>query len=296
MNIAFIKYRRGYYFLSGALILASIYALIFFGLKFGIDFTGGSFLEVEFLGERPSNQEIEGKLSGLDLGSSVVQPTGEKGLIVRMKDIPEQTHQEVLGRLGDVKELRFESIGPVIGKELQGKTKVFTALALLGIISYVAIAFGKISWPLSSWQYGLITALVALFHDLVIPLGAFAFLGKFQNVQITIPIVVGLLTILGYSVHDTIVVFDRIRENLSKIRERSFEEIVNISLNQTLVRSLNTSITVLFVLIAIFVFGGETLRYFSLGLIFGIICGTYSSIFVASPLLVTWLKFKQRKA
>ena len=296
MNIPFIKYRRIYYIFSAGLILFSLYALIFFSLKFGIDFTGGSFLEVEFLGERPSNQEIEGKLSGLDLGSFVVQPTGEKGLIVKMKDIPEQTHQEVLNRLGEVKELRFESIGPVIGKELEDKTKVFTALALFGIVCYIALAFGKISWPLASWQYGLITALVALFHDLVIPLGAFAFLGKLQNVQITIPIVVGLLTILGYSVHDTIVVFDRIRENLSKIREKSFEEIVNISLNQTLVRSLSTSLTVLFVLLSIFFFGGETLRYFSLGLIFGVICGTYSSIFIASPLLVTWFEFKQRKA
>jgi preprotein translocase subunit SecF len=138
--------------------------------------------------------------------------------------------------------------------------------------------------------------LVALFHDLLIPLGFFAILGEFFNVQLTIPIIVGLLTVLGYSVHDTIVVFDRIRENLLKQRVDNFEEIVNSSLNQTLMRSVNTSLTSLFVLAAIFIFGGETLRYFSLSLMLGISCGTYSSIFVASPLLVTWFKFVRKEA
>lgn len=296
MNIPFIKYRKIYYLFSGILILGSIFALVVFRLQPGIDFTGGSLLEVEYINERSSSQEIKERLDGLELGEISLQPTGEKGLILRMKDINEETHQEILKRLGEIKELRFESIGPVIGKELKEKTKVFTILALLGIVLYIALAFRKVSWPLSSWQYGLITALVALLHDFLIPLGIFAILGKIYQVQITIPIIVGLLTVLGYSVHDTIVVFDRIRENLLKGKERSFEETVNISLNQTLVRSLNTSLTALFVLFAIFIFGGETLKYFSLGLILGISCGTYSSIFIASPLLVTWFDFRQRRA
>lgn len=292
----FLKYRKIYYLFSGILILGSIFALVVFRLQPGIDFTGGSLLEVEYINERSSSQEIKERLDGLELGEISLQPTGEKGLILRMKDINEETHQEILKRLGEIKELRFESIGPVIGKELKEKTKVFTILALLGIVLYIALAFQKVSWPLSSWQYGLITALVALLHDFLIPLGIFAILGKIYHVQITIPIIVGLLTVLGYSVHDTIVVFDRIRENLLKGKERNFEETVNISLNQTLVRSLNTSLTALFVLFAIFIFGGETLKYFSLGLILGISCGTYSSIFIASPLLVTWFNFRQKKA
>lgn len=296
MKIPFTKYRKIYYFFSGILILGSIFALVGFGLKPGIDFTGGSLLEIEFLGERPSNQAIQEKLADLNLSSSVLQPTGEKGLILRMEHIDEETHQAISQRLGESIELRFESIGPVIGQELKQKTKIFTTLALLTIILYTAFAFRKVSWPLSAWQYGLITALVALFHDLLIPLGLFAILGEFFNVQLTIPIIVGLLTVLGYSVHDTIVVFDRIRENLLKQRVDNFEEIVNSSLNQTLMRSVNTSLTSLFVLAAIFIFGGETLRYFSLSLMLGISCGTYSSIFVASPLLVTWFKFVRKEA
>jgi len=179
---------------------------------------------------------------------------------------------------------------------LRRKTGTFASLALLGIIFYIAFAFRKISWPLPAWQYGFITASVALFHDLLIPLGIFAVLGEIQQVQITIPIVVGLLTVLGYSVHDTIIVFDRVRENLLKGREKSFEDTVNKSLNQTLLRSLSTSLTVLFVLFALFIFGGESLRYFSLGLILGVSFGTYSSIFIASPLLISWHLFLQRKA
>ncbi|HDZ54738.1 MAG TPA: protein translocase subunit SecF [Candidatus Nealsonbacteria bacterium] len=295
MNIPFIKYRKFYYFFSGVLILGSIFSLVVFGLRPGIDFTGGSILEIEYRAERPSNQEVQGKLADLDLGSIVLQPTGDRALILRMKDIDEETHQAILQRLGQVKEQRFESIGPVIGQELKQKTKFFTVLALLAIVLYLTFAFRKVSRPLSSWQYGLITVFVAFFHNLLIPLGIFSILSQIYPIQITIPIVVGLLTVLGYSINDTIVVFDRVRENLLRGREENFQDTVNSSLNQTLVRSINTSLTALFVLVAIFFFGGETLKYFSLILILGIICGTYSSIFIASPLLVTWFNFKQKK-
>lgn len=295
MNIPFIKYRKFYYFFSGVLILGSIFSLVVFGLRPGIDFTGGSILEVEYRAERPSNQEVQGQLADLDLGSIVLQPTGDRALILRMQDIDEETHQAILQRLGQVEEQRFESIGPVIGQELKQKTKFFTVLALLTIVLYLTFAFRKVSRPLSSWQYGLITVFVAFFHNLLIPLGIFSILSQIYPIQITIPIVVGLLTVFGYSINDTIVVFDRVRENLLRGREENFQDTVNSSLNQTLVRSINTSLTALFVLVAIFFFGGETLKYFSLILILGIICGTYSSIFIASPLLVTWFNFKQKK-
>ena len=295
MNIDFLKYKKIYFIFSAILILANLGFLIVFGLKPGIDFTGGSILEIEYKTERPSNQEIKETLSDLDLGEVLIQPTEERGIILKMKDISEDTHQEVLEKLKENKELeerRFESIGPVIGRELKQKTKIVIILSLLAIVLYIAWAFRKISRPIPSWQYG-IASLIALFHDVLIPIGILSVLGKFYEVQITIPVIAALLAVLGYSINNTVVVFDRIRENLLR-RAGTYQEIVNNSLNQTLTRSLNTSLTTLFVLVAIFFLGGLTLKYFALALILGIIAGTYSSLFLASPILVAWLRWRKR--
>jgi preprotein translocase subunit SecF len=167
-------------------------------------------------------------------------------------------------------------------------------LALLAITIYIAFAFRKVSKPVSSWKYGL-ASLIALFHDILIPVGVFSILGKIYNVEITIPIVAALLTVLGFSVHDTIVIFDRIRENILRRGMGQFEETVNWSLNQTLGRSISTVLTVELVLFAIYLFGGQTLKYFALALIVGITSGAYSSIFIASPLLVSWYKWSGHK-
>jgi len=293
--INFTKYSTFYYVFSGVILLAAVFALFNFGLKFGIDFTGGSILEVRFE-TRPESAVLQEKLKDLDLGEVVIQPAGEKEVIFRMKELSEEAHQEVLNNLSDigkVEELSFESIGPTIGRELKDKTKNAIILALIAITLYIAFAFRRISRTISSWQCGIVS-LLALFHDVMIPLGVFAVLGNFYNVEITIPIIAALLTILGYSVHDTIVIFDRIRENVLKGGRSSFEEQVNVSLNQTLGRSINTVLTVLIVLFALFFFGGETLKYFSLALIIGISSGAYSSIFIAGTLLVTWLKLRKR--
>jgi len=292
MNINFVKYKKIYFIFSGILILAAILCLFVFGLKPGIDFTGGSILEIEFKETRPSNQEIKDVLADLDLGEIYVQPTGEKGVILRMKDIDEATHQQVLEKLGETEELRFESVGPIIGRELKEKTKIVIVLALLSIVLYIAFSFRKISKPLASWQYG-IASLFILSHDVLIPLGIFSILGKFYGVQISIPIICALLTVIGYAINNVVVVYDRIRENLLKSRGEVFEKTVNFSINQTLTRQINTSLTTLFPLIAIFFLGGETLKYFALALILGIAAGTYSSIFLASPVLVSWLKWKK---
>ena len=295
MNIDFLKYKKIYFIFSATLILASLGFLIVFGLKPGIDFTGGSILEIEYKTERPSNQEIKETLSDLDLGEVLIQSTEERGIILKMRDISEDTHQEVLEKLKENKELeerRFESIGPVIGRELKQKTKIVIVLSLLAIVLYIAWAFRKISQPIPSWQYG-IASLVALFHDVLIPLGILSVLGKFYGVQITIPVIAALLAVLGYSINNTVVVFDRIRENLLR-RAGTYQEIVNNSLNQTLTRSINTSLTTLFVLVAIFFLGGITLKYFALALILGITAGTYSSLFLVSPILVAWLKWRKR--
>lgn len=297
MNIPFVKYRRISYVFSGLLILASVAAVVFFGLKPGIDFTGGSILELEYKQARPSNREIEQKLSGLDLGSFNIQPTGEKGAILRTKEIDEKAHQEILSRLGEggtkVDEIRFESLGPMIGQELRQKTNLVMALALLSMVIYIALAFRKVQRPLNSWQYG-IASLIALFHDVFIPLGVFAVLGKFYNVEISIPVITSILIVLGYSINNTVVVFDRIRENLLR-GGLPFEETANNSINQTLARQINTSLATLFSVVAIYIFGGETLKYFSLTLILGITAGTYSSIFIAAPILVSWLKWREKR-
>ena len=192
-----------------------------------------------------------------------------------------------------MEERRFSSIGPTIGAELKQKSLRAIALVLLGISLYIAWAFRQVSKPLNSWRYGVAT-LIALFHDLIIPLGLFSYLGHFYNVEIGTNFIVALLVVLGFSVHDTIVVFDRIRENLKRY-SLDFENLVNQSVNETLVRSINTSLTVLLTLAALYFFGSESLKYFILALIVGIFSGTYSSIFIASPILVSWFNFLNKK-
>lgn len=313
MNI--IKHRKIWYAISGLLVVASIFSIFFFGLNLGIDFTGGSLLEIEYLNDRPENFVIKEKISPLDLGNISLQPTGDNGLLIRSKDLSEEEHQLLLQALGnpvskhletgfpsEITETRFDSIGPVIGKELAQKSWVAMTLVLAMIIFYIAFAFRKVSAGLSktgrgvsSFKYGLM-AVVALIHDVAIPTGIFAILGKYFGAEIDILFITALLTILGFSVHDTIVVFDRVRENLRKGIGENFENTVGLSVNQTIARSINTSLTVFLVLLALFFFGGETTKYFSLALIVGIIAGTYSSIFLASPLLVTIYKLQERKS
>ena len=292
MNFQFTKYSIVYYIVSGTLVLATIISLFVFGLKFGIEFTGGTTMEAEFNEEKPSNQEIRSALSKFELGEITVRPIGDAGVALQFKGVDENTHQEILTELNNLSALEeksFHYIGPSIGQELRNKTQLAIVLALFAITIYISFAFRKVSRPVSSWKYG-VASLIALFHDILIPIGVFSILGRFYGVEITIPIIAALLTILGFSVHDTIVIFDRIRENIFRRGMGEFEDTVNWSLNQTVGRSLSTSFTTLIVLLSIFFFGGETLKYFSLALIIGMIAGSYSSIFLASPLLVSWYK------
>lgn len=314
MGLNFVKYRKIYFIFSIALAIASVAVLVLWGLKPGIEFTGGAILELNFKDGRPSNQEIEEKISALNIGSIYVQPTGDTGVIIRMGDISEQTHQEILSILRqdtelvpsrttegamemqvimkNVEEIRFEAIGPVIGQELKQKT-VTAAIVSLGLmIIYIAFAFRKVQKPVSSLVYGIIS-FIALCHDVFIPLAIFSVLGKFYGIEITIPVITALLTVLGSSINNTVVVFDRIRENLLK-RGDVFENVVNAGMNQTLSRQINTSLCMLLAVFAIYLFGGVTLKYFALALILGIIAGTYSSFFIAGPLLVTWYKLRHK--
>jgi preprotein translocase subunit SecF len=297
MTFNFTKYSLFYYAISGILIIATVVSLFMFGLKFGIEFVGGSNMEIQFSSARPSNETIQNSLKSFNLGDITVQPTGTNGAILQFKGVDETTHQQILAALNKLSpssEKSFEYIGPSIGQELRNSTEIAIALALVGITLYIAFAFRKVSKPVSSWKYG-ITSLIALFHDVLIPIGVFSILGHFYNIEITIPIVAALLTILGFSVHDTIVIFDRIRENILRRGMGQFEDTVNWSLTQTLGRSISTVVTVEFVLISLFFLGGETLKWFALALIIGITSGAYSSIFIASPLLVSWYKWSANR-
>lgn len=290
MQANFIKYSKVYFVLGGILMLSSLVALVVWGLKPGIDFTGGSILELEYLDSRAANEEIEQKLAGLNLESLSVQAAGEKSVIIRTKYINEETHQGILGVLREnhsIEEKRFESVGSAIGRELKQKTIMLVLVCLFAIVFYIALAFRKVRGPIKSWQYAL-SSLVSLFHDILIPLGIFAILGRFYNVEISIPVITALLTVIGCSINNVVVVFDRIRENTIRKGAVNFAETVNDSINQTLGRCLSTTFVYLLPLIAIFFFGGETLKYFALALIIGIIAGTISAVFLASPVLVFW--------
>ncbi len=311
--IPIIKKRKIWFTFSGTLVVASIILFIFVGLKPGIDFTGGSLMELEFFIPRPDSQQINDALAPLGLNNITVQPVGDKEMVLRFKDTDEKTHQEIIQTLKEkfkltgeingsggteiqyeakiLEEKRFDSIGPTIGQELKKRTTWAIVIVLISMVAYIAWAFRKVSKPVASWKYGLF-AVIALFHDIIITIGVFVILGKFYGLEVNAPFVAALLTILGYSVNDTIVVFDRIRENLIRHVGEDFEGIVEKSINEVIARSINTSFTVLLSLFALLLLGGASIRDFTLALIIGITFGTYSSIFLASPLLVAWKKFR----
>ncbi|MFH0739984.1 MAG: protein translocase subunit SecF [bacterium] len=298
MNFDFVKYRKIFYGFSIALTVVTVILVASFGVRWGIDFTGGAVLSISYNGPLPTSQQINEQILALGLKEAVVQQHGENTIVLKMQNITEEDHQQIIAKLKEMSNVvdgseSFESIGPVIGNELRGKIKTVAALALLSILIYIAIAFRKISYPVKSYIYGL-TGIIALFHDVMIPIGVWAVLGRYYGYEITIPIITALLTVFGYSINDTVVVFDRIRENLSKEKSASFKEIINKSLNQTFARSVNTSMTVLIVLVALFVFGGASLKPFALALIIGIGLGTYSSIFLASLLVYSYYKIREK--
>jgi preprotein translocase subunit SecF len=280
--------------ISSILVLASVISIVVFGLKLGIDFTGGTLWQFKFIEKDVSKDELSNFIkTKLEVMDAIIITQPEQGFLIRSKEIDEARHQKNLELLnqdfGKIEELRFENIGPSIGAELQKKAITAFVLVLLAISLYIAFAFRKVSHPVSSWKYGIIT-LITLFHDAVIPIGLLAVLGRFLNIEIDISSTVAILVVIGFSVHDTIVVFDRVRENLKtkEIGKIEFSALVNQSVNQTIVRSINTSLTLILVLVALFFFGALSLKYFVLVILTGTVVGTYSSIFVASPLLVLW--------
>jgi len=297
--INIVDKRKYFYTFSLTITMVSLIMLMTWGLKLGKDFTGGTRMNVQFSQDEAIGQ-IQDSLKDLDLKELSIQKSQNNSAVINYGSSDEVLNNKVREKLkgldSSYKELRTEFTGASVSDQIKKNAFLAVILANVGIGIFIAWAFRKVSRPVPSWQYG-IGAVVALIHDVLITAGVFAFLGEFYGIEVGVPFIAALLTILGFSVHDTIVVYDRIRENLLKSgRKEEFEDVVNKSLNETMARSINTSFTVLIVLLAITIFGGESIRYFSIALLVGIFFGTYSSIFVASALLVTSHKMKMKKA
>ena len=296
-----INHRKLFFTLSGLLVLGSVIAMFMYGLNFGIDFKGGSVLEVSYPNGRPSLDTVQNNLSGLiqgdvnPLGTYIVSPTGQKNYIIKTKELTPALKTLVMQVLSSDQnniptEVRFNSLGPVVGAQLKNKALTAIAVVIICIVLFITFAFRKVSYPVASWKYGFAT-IIALAHDVIIPTGVFVVWTHFYGGEIDLLFVTALLAILGYSVHDTIVVFDRVRENLRLGKDNeSFTETVGKSVTQTFGRSINTSLTIFLALVALYFLGGTTTKDFAFVLLVGVITGTYSSIFVASPLLVTLQK------
>lgn len=298
MNI--IKYKWLFFLFSGIIIIPGVISLLVWGIRPGIDFTGGTLVEIQssLFKNQSYETEIKKIITGQSLELASIQKSYSGTYLLRIKSLDKNQNQklqeEIKKQFADLIELRYETIGPTVGKETTAKSFKAVIIASLVIILYIAYAFRQIPKPYSSWKFGL-CAVAALIHDVLVVVGIFSLLGHYYQVEIDSLFITALLTIMGFSVHDSIVVFDRIRENLVRISNLSFAEIVNESVVQTLARSMSTSLTVIFTLVALLLFGGESIRWFIVALLVGIISGTYSSIFNAAPLLVVWEEYLNKR-
>lgn len=285
-----VKYRKIFYTITAIITAFSIFSVGYWGLNFGIDFKGGAIAEVEYQ-NRPEKESVESSIKALNLGEFSVRPTGDNSYIIKTRELSNAERQNVIsavvGTSSGATLKQFDSIGPVLGQELAQKSATSIIFVIIAIVLFITFAFRKVSEPVSSFKYGLI-AIVALIHDVIVPTGIYAFLGRNAGFEVDALFVTAILVILGFSVHDTIVVFDRTRENLKHApAKKPFYEIVGESITQTFARSINTSLTTGLALVALLVFGPEATHNFALVMLIGIIAGTYSSIFLGSPLLVT---------
>lgn len=290
-----IKRKNWYFALSLLVILPGLFSLFFWGLKLGIDFTGGTLTEVRF-GKEVEKQVILQELTNASFPATL-QETSNNSYVLRTKPLSDEDSKKMLAilneKFGETSSLRVETVGPTVGAEILRNAILGIVVASVAIVLYIAFSFRKVPRPTSSWRFGIV-AVMTLIHDVLLVVGVFSLLGHFMNVEVDSLFVTALLTIIGFSVHDTIVVFDRIRENLLKVNA-PFSEIANMSILQTIARSLNTSVTVILVLLALLLFGGTSTYWFVVALLLGIVVGTYSSIFNATPLLVVWQELADKR-
>ncbi|MDO8507419.1 MAG: protein translocase subunit SecF [bacterium] len=292
MNI--MKYKKIWFGISLLIIIPGIISMVLWGLKLAIDFTGGSSMEISGTSDSAKVIEIVKKEGVQD---PVIQKVGGNALTIRSKELPEDKHRKVKAELEKelkVTETQYEIVGPTVSADITKKAFELIAFASVLIVLFLAYSFRKVPKPVSSWQFG-VCAVIALLHDVLVMLGVFSLLGHFLNIEIDSMFVVAALTVIGFSVHDTIVVFDRIRENLIKRGSDDFEQLANDSVLETFSRSINTSFLTFLVLLTLYLLGGESTKIFVLALLVGIATGTYSSIFNASPMLVVWQNWKNKK-
>lgn len=287
MAIDFVNLRKAFLGFWILLIFLSLFSLKFFGLKLGIEFTGGTILEFEFENERENKEEIQKKIESLNLGSFILQTIGEKGIILRTRALNEKEISQILSVLEGAKEKRIESIGPVISKELKEKTWLLTIFSILALAFYILFAFKTLTRISPGLRLFLII-IFGLVQNTIFLFGVLAILGKFFNLELSIPFLIAILTVLGYGINDTIVVLDRVRENFLSSKKEDFKEIINKSISQSLARQINTSLSTIFPLVFVAIFWEGTLRYFSLILILGIFNETLFSSTLAATLL--WQK------
>jgi len=300
-----IKNRYIFFILSGVLILASIFAFYFFGVKQGIDLAGGTSWQIQITNSAVNEGSLKSVLAEIVAANNsnssdfVIKSLPDKNFLIRLPTISEESHQKyyqaLQAKFGEVKEGGFQSIGPTIGQELRQRFIWAFIIGLIGILLYVAWAFRKVSFPIKSWKYGVIVVLCG-FHDIIVPIGIMAFLGWNKGIEIDTNFIVALMFILGYSINDTIVVFDRIRENLVLAHRGNFDfaGLINAAVKQTFARSVSTSLTTVLAIAPLYFIGPLSLKYFILTLMLGIIVGSYSSIFIASPLLYVWHPIKAK--
>ncbi|HEX8947224.1 MAG TPA: protein translocase subunit SecF [Candidatus Paceibacterota bacterium] len=288
-----VNHRKFFFTITGLVLAVAIGAITSYRLPLGIDFTGGSLVEVSYASARPDLSALQARLAPLSLGEVSLRDTGANDIALRSRALTPAEHTTVLEALSPegapATELSFTSVGPSVGSELARKALVALGVVIITIMLYIAWAFRKVSRPVSSWVYGSIVVAI-LFHDVIVPTGFYAIWAHFTGAQVDTLFLVALLTILGYSVNDTIVIFDRVREHLARDQKVStheeFSALVGRSISETMGRSINTSLTVILVLVALAFFGSPVTFSFALVLIAGVIAGTYSSILLAAPLLV----------
>lgn len=286
-----VKYKSFFIGLAIVLVVASFGLMAKFGIRQGVDFTGGTVIETSYIGASPSSIDVAA-LKKADIRTYQTGTSTYKFISTKSYDVMKPLVSQALTQ-GTYKyeETQINTVGPTLGQELKQKAGIAIVAVVLAILAFIAFAFREVSEPVSSWKYGVI-AMVTLLHDIIVPTGVYVLLSYFYGAEVDTLFVISLLTILGISISDKIVVFDRIRENLKAGKTKNFNEVVGMSLKQTFTRSINTSVTVVLALTALYFYGPVTTKFFSLTLIIGMIVGTYSSIFVASPLLTVWNKNK----
>ncbi|PIV86823.1 protein translocase subunit SecF [Candidatus Kaiserbacteria bacterium CG_4_8_14_3_um_filter_50_23] len=299
MNITI--HRTVYFWITGLILAAAFGAILFFGLPLDIDFTGGSLMQVGYQNERPLLADIQKQIAVVPLGVISVRASGANAVSIRTRTLTPFEHSAVLTVLSQsasTTELSYTSVGPTLGGQFAHKALWAILAVALAIILYIAFAFRKVSRPVPSWGYGL-TVIAILVHDLIIPAGFFAILAHFTGARVDALFVTALLALLGYSVNDTIIIFDRIREHLArneKIGSKElFEQTVGKSISETMTRSINTSLTVVLALLSLVILGASATRVFAFVMLVGVIAGTYSSILLAAPLLIPLARYFVKK-